>query len=132
MRKHFWKGLKAIDFILLFLMIGILGIIVIPRYEHYRCRSMQSEARFSLQEIYAAQQLYFAQHSFYAPMETLLKEGRVVLPKKNYQFSDVKKPHDNEFLIAAHGLFGTSIAGEQWTINHHKELVLLKAVCGNQ
>jgi Tfp pilus assembly protein PilE len=133
MRKHFWKGLRTIDLLIILSIICIVVVIVAGRYDHFKCRAMQSEAKFSLQEIYAAQKSYHAKHNQYADIDVLLRQDkRVVLPQKYYKFKDLKEPTKSSFSVAAVGVNGVLVAGEQWVINQDEKIELTKAVCSKQ
>lgn len=130
MRKRFWKGLRTIEIVIPLLIICIIVVVVTTRYNNFKCRAMQSEAKFSLQEIYAAQKYYHTQFDHYATVDTLLLEdNRAIVPNRYYIFSDRYKPGKDSFSIVAEGVKGSLVAGEQWTINQNKEMVLTKTVC---
>ena len=85
MRKRFWKGLRTIDLVIGLAIICMILAVVTIRFDEFKCRSMQSEAKFSLHEVYAAQKLFFAEHEHYATLEQLMNtDGRIVVPQKNY------------------------------------------------
>jgi len=130
MRKRFWKGLRAIEIGIVVAVITIILTVVVARYPDFKCRSMQSEAKFSLQEIYAAQMHFFSEHSHYATAERLLlKDGRVRLSQKYYSFNDLFPPTKDGFTIAANGLDNTMVAGEIWTVDQNRDIKIIKAVC---
>lgn len=130
MRKPFWKGLRTIDLAVIMSIICMVTAIVAWRYDHFKCRAMQSEAKFSLQEIYAAQKLYYEKHNRYAPIDVLIQQEQwVVLPEKYYQFVDLKEPTKDGFWVGANGINGVLVAGEQWAVDHYKQIVLTKSVC---
>jgi Tfp pilus assembly protein PilE len=130
MKKGFWKGLRAIEIGIMLVLIIMLLSVVYARYDAFMCRSIESEAKFSLQQIYAAEMLYRTEHDRFASLETLLKtESRVVLPQKYYTFSDVP-PEQDKFLVRAHGKEGTLVAGQAWQIDETKALVNIEPRCG--
>jgi len=130
MRKPFWKGLGTIDLAIIFSIICIVSAIVFWRYDDFKCRAMQSEAKFSLNEVYAAQQSYHAKHNRFAPIETLMdSEKLLVLPKRYYTLTNLIKPTATNFAIAAVGVQGSLVAGERWTVNQNQDLVLEKSRC---
>jgi Tfp pilus assembly protein PilE len=130
MRKRFWKGLTTIEVgIILFIVLVICAVIVI-RYPEFKCRIMQSEAKFSLNEVYAAQMHFHSQYAHYATLERLLlKEKRVKLLQKYYVLEDLTQPTKNSFSIVAIGRDKSMVAGEQWTINEFKDVKLVKKAC---
>lgn len=130
MRKRFWKGLRTLDVVILASIICMVLGVIIFRYPHFKCRAMQSEAKFSLQEIYSAQKLFHAEHEYYAPISRLLGEERkAVLMQKYYTFSDLIVPTKDAFSVVAKGVTGTLVAGEEWLVNHTNEVRLVKAMC---
>jgi Tfp pilus assembly protein PilE len=129
MLKRFWKGLRAIEIVIMIMLVTMLVGIVYFRYEDFACRSMQSEAKFSLQEILNAQLLYHAEFDYFSPLEKLLEERRVVLSQKYYDFFDASKPGQDNFTVLATGRSNTLVAGEVWSIDDKKRLLNLKSVC---
>lgn len=131
MRKGFWKGLRTIEIGIIFALFIMLLSIVYARYDAFMCRSMESEAKFSLGQIYAAQKLYHQQHDHFAALDELLvKEQRVVLPQRYYTFKEEFPPERDKFWIRAHGKEGTLVAGQSWQIDETKTLVKLSSQCG--
>jgi Tfp pilus assembly protein PilE len=132
MRKRFWKGLRTIDLIIGLSIICMVLVVIARNYDEFKCRAMQSEAKFSLQEIFLAQKLYFAEHERYATIEQLVKiDGRAAIPQKFYTLSDLFRPTENSFVVLAKGAHGTMVAGEEWSIDQTNELLLRKGVCKN-
>lgn len=132
MRKRFWKGLRAIELVIIISVISIVLGVVVVRYPDFKCRSMQSEAKFSLQEVYFAQKYYHGEHDHYATFEQLYREDARVRPaEKYYQLSDRIPPMKDRFSITALGKAGTLVEGEIWTVNEWEDIRLEKAVCKN-
>ncbi len=130
MRKRFWKGLRTIDLVIGVFIICMVLVVLALRYDEFKCRSMQSEAKFSLQEIFTAQQLFFAEYERFASLDELIKtDRRVVVPQKFYIVSDLSQPSQQSFEVIARGAPGTLVAGEEWSIDQTRELRLRKAVC---
>lgn len=130
MLKSFWKGLRAIEIIIMAMLIIMLVTVVYKRCDHFSCRSMQSEAKFCLQEILNAQLLYHSEHDFFATIDKLLhEEKRLSLPQKFYEFSDALMPGKDNFTIFATGKANTLVAGEIWSIDEDKKLLNLKSSC---
>lgn len=133
MRKGFWKGLKAIELIIMAVIVATILGVVYYRYDSFQCHSMQSEAKFSLQEIYAAQKLYHTQHDHYASLKKLhSEEGRVILPKKYYIVFDESAPQRDSFKILAKGASGSLVDGDIWSIDHNNNLVNEYDACVNK
>ncbi|HXW59945.1 MAG TPA: hypothetical protein VEK06_00255 [Myxococcota bacterium] len=130
MRKGFWKGLKVIELVIMAAIAAMLLGVVYFRYDSFACRSMQSEAKFSLQEIYAAQKLYHREHDRFASLEKLhIEEGRVALPQKYYVLSDAEAPSKDTFKVIARGVAKTLVEGEIWTIDQKNNLLNQNKVC---
>lgn len=129
MRKRFWKGLRTIDLVIVLAIICVVLIVVAGRYKNFKCRAIESEAKFCLQEIYAAQLLFHKEHNHYARLKKLMEDGRVVISPKYYIFSDLVEPTKNSFTIVAKGVANTLVAGEEWSINELKDINLIKSVC---
>lgn len=130
MRKRFWKGLRTIELAIVLSIICIVVAVIAIRYPAFKCRSIQSEAKFSLEEIYAAQRQYHREHNSYATVTQLVdKDKRVILPNKFYRMQDKIEPTKDSFLITATGAPDTAVAGEVWTVNQYKEIRLDNAVC---
>lgn len=132
MKKGFWKGLKAIEIMIMALVVAVLMGIVYYRYDAFACRAMQSEAKFSLQEVYAAQKLYHAEHDHFVSLEKLhIEEGRVALPQKYYILSDGEVAARDTFKVIAKGASKTLVEGELWSIDHLNNLQLVKGRCAH-
>lgn len=132
MRKGFWKGLRAIEIGITLALIIMLLSIVYVRYDVFMCRSMESEAKFSLSQIYAAQKLYHQQNDHFASLEELMvKEERVALPQRYYRFKEEFPPEKDKFWIRAFGKEGSLVAGQSWQIDETNTIVQLSAQCGN-
>jgi len=130
MLKRFWKGLRAIEIAIMIMLVIMLVGIVSFNYDDFACRSMQSEAKFSLQEILNAQLLYHAEYDRFATIDKLLNEDqRVVFFQKYYDFTDAIKPGQDNFTVFATGKINTLVAGEIWSIDDKKQLLNLKSVC---
>jgi Tfp pilus assembly protein PilE len=130
MLKRFWKGLRAIEIAIMAMLITMLIAVVCSHYDHFACRSMQSEAKFSLQEILNAQLLYHAEYDRFATVKKLITEDlRVVVAQKYYDFSDAVAPNQDSFTILATGKAQTLVAGEIWSIDEKKRLINLNPIC---
>lgn len=130
MLKRFWKGLRAIEIAVMVTLIIMLASIFYARHDDFACRSMQSEAKFSLQEILNAQMLYHVQFDRYASVDTLLKgDQRAIIPQNYYEISDALTPGQDNFTVFATGKINTLVAGEIWSIDEKKQLLNLQSVC---
>lgn len=123
MTKRFFKRLSRLD-LLAFIIAGcFFGLIVYFRYDNFSCRSMQSEAKFYLKEIHAAQLLYFKQHGVFAPLKALESEKRVDLSKTYYNYFDEIIPSESSFLVKAVGKAGSLVDAEIWKMDEKKNLI---------
>jgi Tfp pilus assembly protein PilE len=129
MFKRFWKGLRLIEIAIMVTLIIFVIIIIFSRYENFACRSMQSEAKFSLQQIVNAQMLYHAEHDYFASIHKLLEDQRVVIGNKYYDFNDSKAPGPDNFTIVARGKAQSLVAGDLWSIDEKKQLINSNPVC---
>lgn len=131
MRKGFWKGLRAIEIGIVLSFIFIILSVIGTRFSKFKCRAMQSEAKFALQEVYAAQKQFHSENDHYATLKKLKDEdGRIKIFEKYYSLSDQIEPSKDSFMIMATGISGL-VAGEVWTVNEYKEIKLANAVCKN-
>jgi Tfp pilus assembly protein PilE len=117
MRKGFWKGLRTVEIIIIGSLICMLLLVFYFRYDRFACRSMQSEAKFFLAQIYHAQMRFHEESQTYAPLKELLADGRVVVHQSFFDFEDFIAPTNHQFMVKAIGRPGTLVAGEEWTIN---------------
>jgi type II secretory pathway pseudopilin PulG len=130
MKKRFWKGLRIIDLVIVLSIICMVLSVVAGRYPDFKCRAIQSEAKFSLQEIYAAQMRYHQEHDHYATIYQLLeKDQRVKLPQKYYDFKDQISPSKDNFSILAIGRDNTMVVKEKWVVNEYKEITVITPIC---
>lgn len=130
MKKLFWKGLGLIDLLVILLITIILLAIVASRYDNFKCRSIKSEARFSLHEIYAAQMRFYEEYNRFATTNKLINiDKRVVLPGNFYWFKDAKEPDEESFLVQAYGKENSLVQGEVWSIDEKKNLQIISSGC---
>lgn len=123
MRKRFWKALRPLEFIIIFMVIGITLGVFAWRYDHFKARAMQSEAKFFLGEIYAAQLLYHNKNHNYASLHELMA-NKLVTPKTNYySFEEGEAPTKTSFLIFALGN-NKLVINEQWSVDQSGEIKL--------
>lgn len=128
MTKPFWKGLHMIDFIVLLILFAGLSTLIACRYNRFKCRALESEAKFFLQEFFAAEKAFFKLNGKYATIDKLYSEGRIVNTAKYFTFIDLIPPSEEEFAIAALGI-NSIIKGEKLSINHLNEITSITAIC---
>lgn len=132
MARAFWKGLKTIEIGIMIAVIIMLVSLIYFRKNAFMCRCMESEAKFALEQIYAAQKLYHEEKDSFASMDVLLdKEKRVFLPQKYYFFKDAKEPLKDHFLVQAVGKPGTLVDGQLWEIDENKTIKTISRLCDN-
>lgn len=128
MKKPFFKRLSLLDLLAVTVAGGIFSAILYLRYDNFSCKSMQSEAKFYLNEIYAAQKIYFAEHGCYAKLSDLEKEKRVVLPNAYYDYFDEIVP-DSSFLVKAVGKKEFLVDLDTWQIDENKRILNVMNKC---
>lgn len=130
MRKRFWKGLRTIELAIATVIICMVLAVIAGNYDEFKCRSIESEAKFALQEVYAAQLLYFNDYERFASIDKLKNlDKRVDLPLRYYALRDVKAPNANSFLVSAEGVKGSLVEGEIWHIDQENHLTLMHEAC---
>jgi Tfp pilus assembly protein PilE len=123
MSEGFWKGLRFLEIAIVAFCLMAVSAVVYYRFDNFMIRSIQSEVRFGLAQLYAAQMLYHEKHDHYAPVDVLLnKEKRVEVGQKYYQYYDKNEPLQDSFSIVAQGREGSLVAGELWQINEKNKL----------
>lgn len=129
MRKGFWKGLRITEIAILLVLIATVGMVVFFRYDRFRCRSMQSEAKFFLKEIAHAQKYYYEEHRTYAAINELRDTQRAVILQNYYDFLDESAPSRATFRIKAVGRKDTLVDGDVWIIDQNGTLVNQSQKC---
>ncbi len=129
MRKSFWKGLRLADLIVIFFVVVLFIGIIYYKYDTFACTSMQSEAKFSLQQIAAAQMLYFNEFGSFATINKLESEKRIDLAKLYYNFVDGPTKPGFGFSAKAVGKAKTLVDGEIWEIDEKKSLTNVVNKC---
>ncbi len=130
MAKSFWKGISRFELIVIFAVLTALTLVTVPTFQRFRCRAMQSEAKYVLGNIYMAEKFYFSEKGQYADLDYLVQSGRLGnLPIKRYNFRMDTPPSSKEFVVNAIGKPQTDIAGDIWTIDESHELRHLTHAC---
>ena len=116
MKWRFWK------LTLVTIVLFVLAFIAWPKFELFKCRATQSEAKAWLQHLYEAEKFYFAHHQEYASLEMLLKEGLVKSREIHYSYEtqayDVK-----HFIIIAKS------KNDVWSIDQTGEIKSIQNAC---
>lgn len=121
MFKRFWKGISFVEIILMLaLCIAVVGF-TIPNFQQYRCRSMQSEAQYTLYTLHALEKLYYSENHHYTPV-AMLEKLKLFESKSRYYTIHTNNASDKHFLIEARGKAGTKVARDVWKISENKRL----------
>lgn len=129
MRKGFWKGLRTTEIAILLVLITAVGMVVFFRFDRFKCRSMQSEAKFFLKESANAQKYYYEEHRTYAALKQLRDTQRAVILHNYYDFSDEDAPSRTSFRIKAVGRKDTLVDGDIWVIDQNGTLLNQSQKC---
>lgn len=129
MRKRFWKGLRPLELGVIFCLIVIVMMVIFFRYPEFKCRSIGSEAKFALHEIYAAEMRFHEDYNTFASVRKLVEDERIKPSQKYFSFSDGYAPTTERFSILAIGVENSPVEGEIWSINQEHDLKLINKVC---
>jgi len=128
--NRFWKGLKKSEMVIALALSAVLIFIIISRYENFKCRSINSEAKFYLKEIYAAQMLFRADFARFASLQELRDLKRIAIMERYYDYGDEKEPTELSFFIKALGKKDTLVANDAWSIDDKSALKHELKFCG--
>lgn len=106
------NGFTLIEIVIVFLIIGLLCALAIPKFDHYRLRAVRSEALSNLGSIMRTEQAYFSDNATYTDNMAALGWLPDGAPKYMFGFTTDAVPaasgvNDTAELAAAVGGFRT-------------------------
>ena len=128
MLKRFWKGTSALELLFYAVFIATLLALTWPNFEAFRCRSAQSEAISTLNDIYLIEKNLSEQFGQYESLEKLVENHRVKTKSKYYNYRTLVLDL-NSFQIEARGKENTLVAGDVWTTSQANNLENQLNVC---
>lgn len=81
------KGITLLEVMIVAAIVGILAAIAIPAYTNYLKRARRADAFNALLTVHAAQEMYKAEHGFYAEDLTVLPGCSETMAGENYRIS---------------------------------------------
>ncbi|MEM7589500.1 MAG: hypothetical protein AAF320_05030 [Myxococcota bacterium] len=102
-----------------------------PALKGFACKAQQSEARYLLTRLHAAQLLHQSQHDKPASLQALQKNIPLITPARFYTYQLQKTPASNRWHIVAHGVPDTAVHGDVWRIGAAGQLQNLLPMCYN-
>lgn len=122
MSKGFWKDASWLELAAIVSLALSLVAITIPKFERFECRSKQSEAKFELAQIHAAQKLHYGSFGRYVSLEELASRSRIKPRAKYYNYQTRGDMTANKFTIEARGKDGSQVAGDIWAVDQDKNI----------
>lgn len=119
---RFLKDLSLIEIIVAFLVITMFVLVIALNYSKFTKKAIESEVKFGLKEIYAAQELYFEENGVYAKVSDLNQKKLIVIKQDYYDYEDAHKPNNKGFKVIAIGKPGTLVEKERWSIDEKHKL----------
>lgn len=120
---RFLKDLSFSEIIIALLVILAFVLVIALNYSKFTKKAIESEVKFGLREIYAAQELYFEENGVYAKISDLYIKKLVVIKQDYYDYEDAHKPNKKSFKVIAIGKPDTLVEKERWSIDEKHKLV---------
>ncbi len=118
MKPHKQKGFTLIEISIVIIILAIITSLVFPSYRKLVGKAKQTEAKTTLQAIYTAQKLYFAENDKYA---INLSDLDIEIPN-DARYSYSNSALDNSFSVKAEFNLDQDPALDTWSINEQKVL----------
>jgi len=111
-----FRKLGLLEWVVSLGVMGFLLYMAMPKWQAFRCRAAQSEAKYRLEEIRNAEELHLTVHQTYATLATLRQKGWLKHEPTYYDFQDQQAPDQSRYHIAAKGKAGTLVQTDLWEI----------------
>jgi hypothetical protein len=98
---------------------AFLFYVASPKWQVFRCRAAQSEAKYRLEEIRNAQDLYLSRYQTYAKMDELRHKGWIKYKPIYYDFQDGETPTEVRYHVVAKGKADTLVVTDLWETTPH-------------
>ena len=116
--SHKQKGFTLVEISIVIIILAIITSLVFPSYRKLVNKAKQTEAKTTLQAIYTAQKLYFAENDKYAAD---LSDLDIEIPS-DARYSYSGSALDNSFSAKAESNLDQDPALDTWSINEQKVL----------